>query len=198
MHKIHIAQVAALAVCAKAAPAPYPQYYSSSSSRDLETSAQTNSFSAAPGEAQVECRKQETAPGKFKFVCDGVRQELVTLRSEHILWLTADSTGPKVVDIEVPNYKIDELIKAGYKTAPGGDTTINVFLKKPEQSAEAEVDVPKGSDGDTVVNLQYEQPTSEIVHFPNDKQYTPLRGPILPPLNAGRFQRGVRVPKTTQ
>lgn len=126
-------------------------------------------------------------------MCDGVAPELITLKSEHILWLTSDSSGPKVVDIEVPNYKIEELIKAGYKTAPGGDTQINVLLKKPEQSAEAQVDAPNAVDGSTVVNLQYEAPSGERVHFPNDRQYSPLSGPISPPYDVrsggGRFQR---------
>jgi len=146
----------------------------------------------------VECQRQEVGPGKFKFVCDGVNKEQITLRSEHILWLTSDGNGPQVVDIEVPNYKIDELIKAGYKTTPGGQTKINVLLKKPEQSAEAEVDVPKSSAAQPSVSLQYEAPSNQLVHFPNDKAYRPLSGPILPPLGGSRGRRdtevGINVP----
>jgi hypothetical protein len=142
----------------------------------------------------TECRRQEVGPGQFKFICDGVQSDLITLRSEHILWLTSDGNGPQVVDIEVPNYKIDELIKAGYKTTAGGATKINVLLKRPEQTADAEVDVPKGAAGSTSVNLQYEPPVSQKVHFPNDKQYRPLSGPILPPLAGDRGRRQIAGP----
>jgi len=182
--------------------AQQPQQFSASgsSSSSSSTGSGFGGGGQQGGNLQAECRKQEISPGQFKFVCDGVRQEAITLRAEHILWLTSDGAGAKVVDIEVPNYKIEELIKAGYKSAPGGDTKINVLLKRPQQSAEAEVDLGKNQDGNTQVNLQYEAPTKELVHFPNDKQYTPLRGPILPPANganptsaigSGRYQRGV-------
>jgi len=142
----------------------------------------------------TECRRQEVGPGQFKFVCDGVQSDLITLRSEHILWLTSENGVPQVVDIEVPNYKIDELIKAGYKGGAGGSTKINVLLKRPEQTADAEVDVPKGGAGSTSVNLQYEPPVSQKVHFPNDKQYRPLSGPILPPLAGDRGRRQIAGP----
>jgi len=143
-----------------------------------------------PG-ASVECQRQEVGPGQFKFNCAGVNQEQITLRNEHILWLTSDGSGPQVLDIEVPNYKINELIKAGYKTSAGGSTKINVLLRRPEQTADAEVDVPKSSAGQTSVNLQYEQPSNQLVHYPNDKPYRPLSGPILPPLAGGRGRREV-------
>jgi hypothetical protein len=39
--------------------------------------------------------------------------------------------------------------------------------------------------------LQYEPVQKTVVHFPNDKQYSPLTGPILPPLAGGRSQRQV-------
>jgi len=146
------------------------------------------------GNLNTECRRQEVGPGQFKFICDGVQSDLITLKSEHILWLTSDGNGPQVVDIEVPNYKIDELIKAGYKTTPGGATKINVLLKRPEQTADAEVDVPKAAGGTPSVNLQYEPVQKTLVHFPNDKQYRPLSGPILPPLAGDRGRRQIAGP----
>lgn len=139
----------------------------------------------------VECQRQEVGPGQFRFNCAGVNQDQITLRNEHILWLTSDGSGPQVLDIEVPNYKINELIKAGYKTSAGGSTKINVLLRRPEQSADAEVDVPKTQSGQTSVNLQYEAPVSQLVHYPNDKPYRPLSGPILPPLAGGRGRRDI-------
>lgn len=73
----------------------------------------------AGGNLQVECKRQEVSPGRFKFVCDGVNPNSIALRSEHILWLTGPEGQKQVVDIEVPNYKIEELIKAGFKSQPG-------------------------------------------------------------------------------
>jgi len=138
---------------------------------------------AAGGPLQVECKRQEVSPGNFKFVCEGVNKDSITLRSEHILWLQNEGGKQQVLDIEVPNYKIDELIKAGFKTTPGGGTQVNVLLKKPEQSYDAEVDIPSVEGGVPTVNLQYEPVDKTVVHFPNDKQYRPLSGPILPPPN---------------
>jgi len=104
------------------------------------------------------------------------------------------------VNIEVPNYKIQELIKAGFKAGSQGSSSINVLLKKPEQTVDAQVDKPKVLQGPPKVSITYEQPGKQTIHFPNDKQYSPLTGPILPPLagdggapavtsNNGRFQR---------
>jgi hypothetical protein len=129
---------------------------------------------------RTKCRNQKVGPGRFKFICDGVRQDLITLQYEHILWLTNDGSG-QVIDIEVPNYKINELIKAGYKTTTGSDTEINVLLKRPQQDANAEVDdlvVPVPS---PAVSVLYEPPISQIIHFPTNKKYRALSGPILPP-----------------
>jgi hypothetical protein len=129
---------------------------------------------------RTKCRNQKVGPGRFKFICDGIRQDLITLQYEHILWLTNDGSG-QVIDIEVPNYKINELIKAGYKTTVGSDTEINVLLKRPEQDANAEVDdlvVPVPS---PAVSVLYEPPISQIIHFPTNKKYRALSGPILPP-----------------
>jgi len=142
----------------------------------------------AGGNLQVECKRQEVSPGRFKFVCDGVNPNSIALRSEHILWLTGPEGQKQVVDIEVPNYKIEELIKAGFKSAPGEGTLINVLLRKPEQSYDAQVDQVTSVAGTPSVNLQYEPVEKTLVHFPTDKAYSPLQGPLIPP-GGGRPQR---------
>lgn len=137
----------------------------------------------------MECKRQETSPGRYKFVCDGINPNSIALRSEHILWLTGPAGQKHVVDIEVPNYKIEELIKAGFKNTPGGGTNINVLLRRPEQSYDAQVDTIPPAGGTPSVNLQYEPVQKTLVHFPNDKPYSPLQGPILPPFNGGGRQQ---------
>jgi len=37
------------------------------------------------------------------------------LRSEHVLWPKSKEETPLIVEIEIPNYKIDELIKTGFR-----------------------------------------------------------------------------------
>ncbi|XP_021967466.1 uncharacterized protein LOC110862562 isoform X2 [Folsomia candida] len=145
----------------------------------------------AGGNLQVECKRQEVSPGRFKFVCDGVNPNSIALRSEHILWLTGPEGQKQVVDIEVPNYKIEELIKAGFKSQPGEGTLINVLLRKPEQSYDAQVDQVNSVAGTPSVNLQYEPVEKTLVHFPTDKAYSPLQGPLIPP-GGGRPQRQVQ------
>jgi len=145
------------------------------------------------GNLQVECKRQEVQPGKFKFVCDGVNPNAIALRSEHILWLTGPEGQKQVVDIEVPNYKIEELIKAGFKTSPGEGTLINVLLRRPEQSYDAQVDTINSVAGTPSVNLQYEPVEKTLVHFPTDKAYSPLQGPLIPP-GGGRPQRQIQKP----
>jgi hypothetical protein len=140
----------------------------------------------------VECQRQEVSPGRYKFICEGVNKDAISLRSEHVLWLTQNGGEPQIVDIEVPNYKIEELIKAGFKAGASDGSTINVLLKRPETTVDAQVDVPSVAGGPPKVNLQYEAVDKKLVHFPNDQAYSPLQGPILPPLAGGRPQRQVQ------
>ncbi|ODM95893.1 hypothetical protein Ocin01_10791 [Orchesella cincta] len=137
------------------------------------------------GNLGVECKTQKGPDGNYKVNCEGVNQDAIALRSEHILWLQGPGGESSVVDIEIPNYKIAELIKAGFKQSEGQGPKINVLLKKPEQTYEAQVDELKPSSGEPSVSLQYEPVDKTVVHFPNDKAYSPLSGPILPPPNGG-------------
>jgi hypothetical protein len=137
----------------------------------------------------AECQRQEVSPGRFKFVCGGVNPEAISLKREHILWLSGGAGQSQVVDIEVPNYKIQELIKAGFKTGGVSENVINVLLKRPETSVDAQIDQLNTAQGVPKVQIQYEAVDKKLVHFPNDQAYSPLQGPILPPLQDGRFQR---------
>lgn len=137
------------------------------------------------GNLGVECKTEKSGEGRYKVNCEGVNKDAIALRSEHILWLQGPSGEESVVDIEIPNYKIAELIKAGFKQTEGKGTKINVLLKKPEQTYDAQVDELKPVGGVPSVNLQYEPVDKVVVHFPNDKAYSPLSGPILPPPNGG-------------
>jgi hypothetical protein len=131
------------------------------------------------------------SPGRFKFNCEGANPEALAVRSEHILWLSGPAGQKQVLDIEVPNYKIEELIKAGFKTTPGEGTLINLLLRRPQQSYDAQVDTINSVAGTPQVNLQYEPVQKTLVHFPTDKAYSPLQGPLIPPGGGGggRFQR---------
>jgi len=154
----------------------------------------------------VKCEKRPGPNGKLSFICRPLSPELITLKSEHVLWLPGPKGGGQALEIEVPNYRVDELIKAGFKKGPGGGSTrINVLLKKPEQAYGAVAEETPSIDSDAEVNLQYEPVGPvQIVHFPNDKQYGPLSGPILPPDNGSggaasggngqRYNRQVQTP----
>lgn len=142
------------------------------------------------GNLGVECKTQKSGDGRYKVDCSGVNQDAIALRSEHILWLQGPSGEQSVVDIEIPNYKIAELIKAGFKQTEGKGPQINVLLKKPQQTYDAQVDELKPQGGAPTVNLQYEPADKVVVHFPNDKAYSPLQGPILPPAAGGGSSSG--------
>jgi len=143
------------------------------------------------GELRVNCQKNPGPDGRVRFVCAPLNPNLVTLRSEHILWLSGPKGGGQALEIEVPNYRVDELIKAGFKKGPGGGRTqINLLLRKPEQTYGAVAENTPDVGSDAEVSLQYEPVGPvQVVHFPNDQQYQPLSGPILPPDNGAGGNR---------
>jgi len=47
--------------------------------------------------------------------------------SEHVLGPKSEEETPLIVDREIPNYKIQELIKAGFKPGPQRDAIINIL-----------------------------------------------------------------------
>jgi len=177
--------------CCGNEPGAQPAY-----NNEAYADAQTNAGSyqnpgGSGGNLNVKCEKRPGPGGKLSFICRPLSPELITLKSEHVLWLPGPKGGGQALEIEVPNYRVDELIKAGFKKSQGGGSTrINVLLRKPEQAYGAVAEETPSIDSDAEVNLQYEPVGPvQIVHFPNDKQYNPLSGPILPPDN-GSGDRG--------
>jgi len=134
------------------------------------------------GNGNVRCQRIGGGADSYRFQCEVVRKEDITLKYEHILWLAGSGGGAPAVEIVVPNYRVEEIIKAGFKGgAVGGKQPINILLQRPEKTVAAEVDVPKQGPIEPEVNIQYEAPTNTQVHYPNDQAYRPLSGPILPP-----------------
>jgi len=125
------------------------------------------------------CQSTRARDGGWKFTCNP--RSAPTLSSEHILWLQGPMGGKQVVDIEVPNYKIEELIKAGFKGSGDSATLINVLLRRPVQLVDAQVEDIRSSFGAPQVQLQYEPVQSKTVHYPVDKAYSPLVGQLIPP-----------------
>jgi len=137
-----------------------------------------------PQAGVIQCQMQDTGSGNYKFVCDGANRESISLRSEHILWLQGPEGHQQVVDVEIPNYRIEELIQAGFKQGEGSSgTLINLLLRRPEQSYDAQVDQLDLTKSivQPSVQLQYEPVTKTVVHYPTDKRYSPLQGPLTPP-----------------
>ena len=135
------------------------------------------------GPLSVSCQSQAVSAGVYKFSCVGVDQSLITLSSEHILWLKGAGGENQQLDVVIPNYRVEELIRAAVKGSQGGSTNVNILLQKPQTVYDVQAqDAVGGEPAQPSVNLQYEpvdKPTS--LHYPTDKQYNPLSGPIREP-----------------
>jgi len=122
----------------------------------------------------VQCKATPDAGGKFKYDCSGVNKDAITLKTEHFLWLENQAGSSQNLDVEIPNYNIDEFIKAAYKTlGPQDGAKINILLKKPDVTYNAQKDdAPKADVGAPSVSVNY-QPVDKIsVHYPTQKQYS--------------------------
>jgi len=95
----------------------------------------------------------------------------------------ADGTAQQL-DIVVPNYQLEELIRAAVKAGgKSGSTDINILLKRPETIYDVQAqDSGAIKQSPPSVSLQYEQvPTPVSLHYPTDQAYNPLSGPIREP-----------------
>ncbi|CAL8110292.1 unnamed protein product [Orchesella dallaii] len=122
----------------------------------------------------VQCKATPGAGGKFKYDCSGVNKDAITLKTEHFLWLENQAGSAQNLDVEIPNYNIDEFIKAAYKAlGPQDGAKINILLKKPDVTYNAEKeDQPQADVGAPAVSVNY-QPVEKIsVHYPTQKQYS--------------------------
>jgi len=128
------------------------------------------------------CTTESLPSGRFKVVCSGGGPPITT---QHILWLPSNGSA-QIVDIQVPNYKLIELIQAGFKAGPPSENVINVLVKRPDQDAQAQLDVNPGNAGKPLVNVEYEPIVSALpIHYPVDRPYSPLTGPLVPPQGSG-------------
>jgi len=128
------------------------------------------------------CDKVRTGPNSYQFKCQILDPRAVTLKYEHILWLGGQGGAP-AVEIIVPNYRVEEIIKAGFKADPTGTIKqpIKILLQRPEKEVVASIDQSPQTLAPEV-NIQYESiPRPTIVHYPTDQQYRTLSGPLLPP-----------------
>jgi hypothetical protein len=144
---------------------------------------QYSTTSSSGGKLQVSCQQSLVRPGVYSFNCVGVDPAAITLQSEHILWLNGNSGNAQQLDVVIPNYRVEELIRAAQKAGSGGSTSVNILLKKPETVYDVQAqDGTSTPDAPPSVNLQYEDvPAPVSVHYPTEKQYSPLSGPIREP-----------------
>jgi len=135
---------------------------------------------------QIVCTRVDTGPGTYAFTCNSASGP-PKISHEHILWLKGPAASNQQLDVVIPNYKVEELIRAALKAGSSGSTSVNILLKKPETLYDVQVQEGGGGvQSKPSVNLQYEavdRPTS--VHYPTDKQYNPLAGPIREPGASG-------------
>jgi hypothetical protein len=119
----------------------------------------------------------------YQFNCIGVDPAAITISSEHILWLNAAGGENQQLDVVIPNYRVEELIRAAQKAGKGGSTSVNILLKKPETIYDVQAqDGTSVPNAPPAVNLQYEAVDRPVsLHYPTDKQYNPLSGPIREP-----------------
>jgi len=110
-----------------------------------------------------------------------VDPDIITVCNENTLWLQGSNSQKQVIDVDVPNYRVEELIRAGYVATNGENTLVNVRLKRPHFIHEAQVDQNIDFEGSPVVNLQYEPINRKKISFPYDRQFTPLESPLIKP-----------------
>lgn len=141
---------------------------------------QLNSFTSSSNcDTRVKCQRTETAPGVYSFNC--IPTNPCVIQREDILWLKGTGQAQQL-NVVVPNYRLEEVIKAAFKSTAGAGTNVNILLKRPQQSVDAEADVSIPPASAPEVNLEYEPiPSREVVHYPVDRPYRPLSGRILEP-----------------
>jgi len=142
----------------------------------------------ASGE-RVTCREVSSSGGNVGFDCVSVvPQQQLSAQNQYVLWLKSGGSGQNQnLDINVPNYRVEDVIQAAAK---GGDskshTNINVKLDRPEFSYQAQKEERVGQTAQTFgVNLEYQSIDGRAVHFAdegsNSQRYSPLQGNIREP-----------------
>jgi len=145
-------------------------------------------IASAYGE-RVNCRQVSDHNGQVAFDCVSVvPSQHLSAQNQYILWLKSGRSGQDhAVDINVPNYRVEDVIQAAAK---GGDskshTNINVKLDRPEFTYQAQKEERVGQTHQSFgVNLEYQSIDGRAVHFAdeghNSQRYTPLSGNIREP-----------------
>ncbi len=130
----------------------------------------------------VICRTRRSPDGRrFEVDCSGVPEESLTVKNEHILWIQPPNITTTPIDVQIPNYKIEDTILAAFKNFIVQSPSINLLLKPPKYSVEAGVGEINTTLTRPEVRLKYEPVRNTVVHYPNDRPYIPINGPILPP-----------------
>jgi len=174
---------------AKALPHPPQSGYTDAATeqRDYLAHSQRAAQKGYSLDNSVLCRPTEGSDGSITYDCDAPKPDQSTLRSKHVLWLDALSGSDRDIRINVPNYRIEDVIQAAHKEGgSGGLTNIAINLQKPEISYIAEKEEKVGQQQQTFnVELLYERLGGKTVHFADEgassQRYSPLRQAIREP-----------------
>jgi len=132
--------------------------------------------------------------GAYKVSCQGGKP-LPKLRFEHHLWLPSPPNSKQEFHIDIPNYSIEDVIKAAFKSSPEISTLINLLLHKPTYEGRAEYD-QSASPVRTApqVNFAYEaaHETPKVVHWGSrDNPFQQLTSKLIEPSGSGSTSTGV-------
>jgi hypothetical protein len=145
---------------------------------------------------RVTCREVKKSDGSLGFDCASVVPTTdLTAQNLYILWLQSGKSGKDhALNIDVPNYQIQDVVQAAAKGGSGqSHTNINVNLARPEFSYTAQKEEKVGEVSQSFdVNLQYEKINGKSVHFADDgagsERYAPLNGAIQEPSGSGSIR----------
>jgi hypothetical protein len=123
---------------------------------------------------QAPCTTTADSNGDLRVNCRVRNPQDLTFRTKHILWITPGAQGSQNYNIDIDNYRLEELIQAAFK--PGQDTSskFNILVKRPQHSYDAQIEKLTVPLNKPEINLQYEPVKDLQVHYPTDKQYSPL------------------------
>jgi hypothetical protein len=138
---------------------------------------------------RVTCREVKGSNGQVSFDCvSAVNSQDLAAKNEYILWLTSNAQGKAHdLNIDVPNYQIQDTIQAAAKgAAANSHTNVNVNLAKPEVTFIAQKEERLGDHTQTFdVNLEYSKIQGQSVHFADEgagsQRYSALQGRIEEP-----------------
>ena len=166
-----------------AAPRPQGGYGGYSAGPGLSSFGSTLSSGVGPDcTLKIKCTPRLNQAGVWDVTCDQVNP--CVIQREDILWLSGAPRQERL-NVVVPNYKLEEVIKAAFKSNEVPGANVNIFVKRPHYTVDAEASLDFPPAGPPDVNVEYEQaPPPQKVHYPVDRPYRPLSGPILEPLGS--------------